>query len=131
MSNSLPVFFVTSARTAFPATAPSSASSASSASQTERPSGSEAGSPVGFAEQTGLTTTYLTVAYDRVVCLLSWWHTVGMSKRKIKAVWSDTDRQAFSDGFRLRSARFIDRRKQTAKDFCRQQQEKYRRSIGE
>jgi hypothetical protein len=128
MSSSLSVLFVTSSSPTFP-TSPSVPNRSSQPDG--NPSGGEVGSPATRLPETGLTTTYLTVAYDRVVCLPSWWHTVCMSKRKIKAVWSDTDRQAFSDGFRLRSARFIDRRKQTAKDFCRQQQERYRRSLGE
>ena len=42
-----------------------------------------------------------------------------MNKRKIRAEWSDADRQSFSDGFRLRAVRFIDRRKQTVKYICR------------
>lgn len=42
-----------------------------------------------------------------------------MTKRKIKAGWADADRQAFADGFRLRSMRFLDRKKQTAKYICR------------
>ncbi len=42
-----------------------------------------------------------------------------MNKRKIRAKWTDADKQAFADGFRLRSMRFLDRKKQTAKYICR------------
>ncbi len=42
-----------------------------------------------------------------------------MAERKIKAEWADADKQAFADGFRLRSMRFLDRKKQTAKYICR------------
>lgn len=49
------------------------------------------------------------------------WHNGCMSKRKIKATWSEPERQAFADGFRFRAVRFIDRQKQTAKYWCRRQ----------
>ena len=49
-----------------------------------------------------------------------------MSKRKIKAVWSDPERQAFADGFRFRAVRFLDRRKQTAKYLCRDRVSRFR-----
>ena len=55
----------------------------------------------------------------------------GMSKRKIRATWSDADKQAFADGFRLRSVRFIDRQKQNAKYFCRKQTERFYRPSDE
>jgi hypothetical protein len=40
-------------------------------------------------------------------------------KRKVRARWSDEEAQQFADGFRLRAARFMDKRKQTAKYLCR------------
>lgn len=100
-------------------------------SRHQQTSGTELGSPDGGAATDG-TATGLTVAYERFLAFLSvGWHTGCMGKRKIKAVWSDADRQAFADGFRLRSVRFLDKQKQNAKYFCRQQYERYYRPSDE